>query len=90
MADESLRIVPLMTFLLFLASVAALECILHRDRPGSTQTTETKQNDFRKTSPHESPSGSGLAALSEAVDRQGHGKAVGTLDNEAAHKPGSR
>ncbi len=89
MADKFMGIVSQMTFLLFLASVAVLEYILHKEPGRRTQTTETKRNDFKNVSPHELPPRSGLASLAEAVDRHGNGETVGTLDDQAARKPGN-
>jgi len=79
-----------MTFLLFLASLAVLESILHRDRPGSHHQTEKKEVPLNKTAGDDLAEGPGLLSLAQAVERHGRGETIGTIDHgEAVHKPGA-
>ena len=70
-----------MTFVLFLASMAVLEYILRGEQP-SRQTTEIKEDRTKNSTASNPPADSGLLSLAQAIERQGSGQPVGTLDHQ--------
>jgi hypothetical protein len=66
-----------MTFLLFLASLAALESIL-RSNPSHPHPRD------RSDEPRDIPATEGLHLLAHAVEQEGRGKAVGHVGEKLA------
>jgi len=79
--DQFPGIVLFMTFVLFLASMAVLEYILRGEQP-SRQTTEIKEDRTKNSTASNPPADSGLLSLAQAIERQGSGQPVGTLDHQ--------
>jgi hypothetical protein len=67
-ADKELETVPEMTFLLFLASLAALEYVV-RQSPSRPERS-------RRAEPPETASAEGLHSLAQAIEQHGRGEPV--------------
>ena len=70
-----------MTFLLFLASVAVLEYILHKDEPSQRRSSVDKKN-LSRVPWSGLPADSSLASLAQALERHGRGKPVRLAERE--------
>ena len=70
-----------MTFLLFLASVAVLEYILHKDKPSQRRSSVDQENPSG-VSWNSLPPDSSLASLAQALEEHGRGETVRLAERE--------